>query len=118
MRWIPGTYPIVDCVCEHLIRHNDGKAEVPLAMAIRLRHESPKPQLLNKPRAAALDEWCIHQVARRFSSLELIISQLACKADLTVKSESLMNMNPIEFANSFRDHDLHFLLACKLNKLP
>ena len=82
-----------------------------MATAILLRHGSSKPQLLDKPRAALLDEWHIDQKIRNLSTLEHIIAQLASRSDLFVRSEDLMNMNPIEFANSFRDHDLHFLLA-------
>ena len=93
-----------------------GNAEAPLAMAIKMRHMASRP-LLNKPQNAALDEGYATQLIRDCNHLESVIVSLAQIADLNVCQPALMGMNPIQFANSFRDSDLHFLLAPKLTKI-
>lgn len=96
----------------------DGRAEIPLAQAIQMRHRSLSGnKLLSKPRAAALCEWRLDQLEREPNHLECVIDTLARQADLASPQPKLMNLNPIEFANSFRDDELHFLLARKLTKL-
>lgn len=116
MQWKVGICPI-RLACERLIAQNRGRAEEPLALAIKMRHMSPLPRLLNKPIRADLNDWQSAQVIRNPHHLELIIDALAGKADLSVRSEKLGDMNPLEFACSFRDNELHFLLARKLAKL-
>lgn len=117
MQWIMGTYPIVSQSCDCLIRESDGKAEIPLAQAITMRRQANLKPLLTRSQCAALDEWRLERLEREPTHIEQVIDRLARRADLNKPQEKLCNLNPVEFANSFRDADLHFLLAPKLAKL-
>lgn len=111
-----GICPIA-IACEQLIAQHNGATELSLAQAIIMRHHLIKSQLLSKPMHLARSEWQLEHIVRNPTHLEMLIDKLAGKADLLIRSEKLMGMNPIEFANSFRDDELHFLLARKLVKL-
>ena len=106
----------INRICNHLIQMHGADASAALAQAIGIRMQ-PTSKLLAKSNFDAFDVWEFEQFQRKPSSLEHIIVGLARKADLAVRQPALMNMNPIEFANSFRDSDLHFLLTSHLIKL-
>lgn len=112
-----GTCPIASQSCDCLIREAEGKAEVPLAQAIVIRRQANLKPLFNRSQSAALDKWRLDQLNRELTHVEQVIDHLARHADLNKSQEKLCNLNPVEFANSFRDADLHFLLASKLTKL-
>lgn len=103
--------------CDCLMREAEEKAEVSLAQAITIRRQKNLKPLLTRPQCAALDEWHLERLEREPTHIEQVIDRLARGADLNMPQEKLWNLNPVEFANSFRDADLHFLLAPKLAKL-
>lgn len=112
-----GVCPIVSESCKQLIHDAEGKAEALLAQAIAMRKQVSLKPLFNRSQCAALDVWRLDQLNRELTHVEQVIDHLARHADLNKSQEKLCNLNPVEFANSFRDADLHFLLASKLTKL-
>lgn len=98
--------------CQGWSRPIDSKSDfsATLAQAIKMRHERSNKPLLHLLPADGLVINDLNRLIRMPNALERAISMLARKSDLSKKHELLSNMTPAEFACSFRDAELLFLL--------